>query len=158
MRHVRLRRFLWLAWLSGCCFSAPWDTVQAAYDRISANFAESRRFPWPFVLKWLEGGKGELLVAGCGDGRHVATAVELGVHDAIHALDLSEGMLRAAERRLGARAGHPEQDLEKTFDVNVIYSVYVYIMCDRIIINQYCVITYVMTTVWACLGHDVDVP
>ena len=88
----------------------PWATVEAAYDKISANFAESRRFPWPFVVTWLQGGidrgidrgSGDrtLLVAGCGDGRHVQTALELGFEN-IFALDLSQGMLRAAEKRLG---------------------------------------------------------
>lgn len=58
-------------------------------DRISANFAVARRFPWPFVSKWLQQrcdenqrdpGEQELglLVAGCGDGRHVLNALELG--------------------------------------------------------------------------------
>eukprot|EP00439_Symbiodinium_sp_Y106_P071531 s383_g12.t2 len=79
----------------------PWATVEAAYDRISANFAESRRFPWPFVVKWLGASRRDtLLVAGCGDGRHVQTALDLGFRR-IFALDLSEGMLQAAQRRLG---------------------------------------------------------
>ncbi|CAE7518262.1 unnamed protein product [Symbiodinium sp. CCMP2592] len=73
----------------------------AAYDKISANFAESRRFPWPFVVKWLGASRRDtLLVAGCGDGRHVQTALDLGFRR-IFALDLSEGMLQAAQRRLG---------------------------------------------------------
>ncbi|CAE7948000.1 unnamed protein product [Symbiodinium sp. KB8] len=53
--------------------SGPWATVEAAYDKISANFAESR---------------------------HVQSALDLGFRR-IFALDLSEGMLQAAQRRLG---------------------------------------------------------
>ena len=80
----------------------PWATVEAAYDKISANFAESRRFPWPFVVSWLSASDREtLLVAGCGDGRHVQTALELGFRQ-VFALDLSQGMIKAAQRRLGA--------------------------------------------------------
>lgn len=81
--------------------SGPWATVEAAYDKISANFAESRRFPWPFVVQWLRTSQRDtLLVAGCGDGRHVQSALDLGFRR-IFALDLSEGMLQAAQRRLG---------------------------------------------------------
>ena len=61
----------------------------APEDRISANFAVTRRFPWPFVTNWLqercesqeldkEALDVGLLVAGCGDGRHVLNALELG--------------------------------------------------------------------------------
>ena len=85
----------------------PWTTVEAAYDKISANFADSRRFPWPFVVSWLMEAKTQesLLVAGCGDGRHVQTALELGF-DRVIALDLSQGMLKAAERRLGPQSAN----------------------------------------------------
>ncbi|CAE8595569.1 unnamed protein product [Polarella glacialis] len=99
----------------------PWATVEAAYDRISENFAESRRFTWPFVVNWLLGSgrssqearensnregrdadsRHRLLVAGCGDGRNVDAAIELEKFDPIWALDISQGMLQAAERRLG---------------------------------------------------------
>ena len=77
---------------------------QALKDRISFNFLESRRVCWPFVRQWLQKGHGQLLVAGCGDGRNVAAALQQG-YEAIYAVDLSQGMLRAARRRLGETAG-----------------------------------------------------
>ncbi|CAJ1389465.1 unnamed protein product [Effrenium voratum] len=74
-------------------------------DKISGNFAASRRFPWPFVVRWLEESQGgRLLVAGCGDGRHVDTALGLGKFEEVLAMDLSGGMLQAARRRLGSRS------------------------------------------------------
>lgn len=80
--------------------------MEAAYDRISQNFAESRRFPWPFVSEWLLAGPGaeRLLVAGCGDGRNVAEALETGRFSEVRGMDVSQGMLEAARRRLGAAA------------------------------------------------------
>mmetsp|Transcript_178034 Transcript_178034/g.565063 ORF Transcript_178034/g.565063 Transcript_178034/m.565063 type:complete len:211 (-) Transcript_178034:228-860(-) len=92
----------------------PWSSVAAAYDRIAENFGESRARPWPFAVRWLRDAEGprdspreRLLVAGCGDGRHVVTALELGCFEKIWALDASQGMLDAAMRRLSASPALP---------------------------------------------------
>lgn len=75
--------------------------VDSAYQRIGPDFDRHRSTPWTFVVEWLEenfsivGESPELLVAGCGHGRHVRVGIELGYD--VTGIDANQRMIAAAE-------------------------------------------------------------
>ena len=82
----------------------PRQRVKFAYDQIGSHFDQLRPASWIFVKEWLfEKSKShnnnlsnQLLIAGCGGGRHVRLALELGF--AVTGLDISEVMIEAASQ------------------------------------------------------------
>lgn len=87
----------------------PRESVKLAYDSIGSDFGKKRTDPWDFVIEWMEELKSKksgkplrLLVAGCGNGRHVRLANEMGFD--VSAVDLSPSMVNAtiqSEREAG---------------------------------------------------------
>ncbi|RAH14883.1 MAG: hypothetical protein CMB56_004260 [Methanobacteriota archaeon] len=79
----------------------PRISVRTAYDSIGPEFGKKRTIPWDFVVRWLEnkidksGNKLKLLVAGCGSGRHVRLAHNLGYD--VKAVDISEKMVKSTK-------------------------------------------------------------
>ncbi len=74
--------------------------VGATFDSIAEAFDATRSRPWPFVTEWLEGlgpRRGLLLDVGCGNGRHLEVAADLG-HPVL-GIDLSHRLLEMAGRR-----------------------------------------------------------
>jgi ubiquinone/menaquinone biosynthesis C-methylase UbiE len=66
------------------------------YDRISEDFARTRRRVWPSILE-LKGGKGMALDLGCGTGRNAVALASFGY--SVVAADLSIGMLNAFRKK-----------------------------------------------------------
>ena len=87
----------------------PRKSVKFAYDSIGSDFGKKRTNTWDFVVDWLKGfdcknseEPFKLLIAGCGNGRHVRLATDLGFE--VSAIDLSVSMVTAtieAEKELG---------------------------------------------------------
>ena len=79
----------------------PRNLVKSAYDSIGSDFGKKRTITWGFVLDWLNEKKSKsnnnlkLLIAGCGNGRHVRLATELGFD--VKAIDISEKMVNATK-------------------------------------------------------------
>lgn len=76
----------------------PRESVKSAYDSIGSDFGKKRTDPWIFVMEWLEKLQLKqsemplkLLIAGCGNGRHVRLANEMGFD--VSAVDLSPSMV-----------------------------------------------------------------
>lgn len=80
----------------------PRAAVDSAYQRIGPDFDRQRSTPWAFVVEWLEEHAGkdaasaDLLVAGCGHGRHVRVAMKLGYE--VTGIDANQRMISAAEQ------------------------------------------------------------
>ena len=87
----------------------PRNSVKSAYDLIGPDFGKKRTEPWDFVIEWLKSFQSKnfekplkLLVAGCGNGRHVRLASELEFD--VSGIDISPNMVNAtiqAEIELG---------------------------------------------------------
>ena len=74
--------------------------IGATFDSIAEAFDATRTRPWPFVLDWLdtlEGRRGLLVDVGCGNGRHLEVAADMGHH--VIGIDLSRRLLELAGRR-----------------------------------------------------------
>ena len=82
----------------------PRQRVKSAYDQIGSHFDQLRPASWVFVKEWLSeksksitrDSSNKLLIAGCGGGRHVRLALELGF--TVTGLDISEVMIEAASQ------------------------------------------------------------
>mgnify|MGYP001209923571 CR=1 FL=1 len=86
----------------------PRQSVKLAYNSIGSDFGTKRTIPWDFVVDWLKDKKLnsqrklKLLIAGCGNGRHVRLANELNFD--VKAVDISNAMVNATiieEEKLG---------------------------------------------------------
>ena len=87
----------------------PRKIVKKAYDSIGPNFGEKRSDSWDFVEEWLHLFQSKnidkplkLLIAGCGNGRHVRLATDLGFD--VFGIDISLSMVNATikvENELG---------------------------------------------------------
>lgn len=79
----------------------PRSLVKLAYDSIGSDFGKKRTHTWDFVVNWLKSKKNtsddklKLLIAGCGNGRHVRLASELGFE--VIAVDISDTMVKATK-------------------------------------------------------------
>ena len=78
----------------------PRNVVKLAYDSIGSEFGKKRTNTWDFVVDWLKGlilkqpaNNLKLLIAGCGNGRHVKLANDLGFD--VFAIDISPNMVSA---------------------------------------------------------------
>ena len=89
----------------------PRHIVKSAYDKIGSHFDKLRPPSWDFVKDWLKNNSSissKLLIAGCGGGRHVRLASELGY--AVTGLDISEVMIEAASRSVSGIKSRSEPD------------------------------------------------
>tara|TARA_Y100000746_G_scaffold232480_1_gene249492 strand:+ start:2869 stop:3537 length:669 start_codon:yes stop_codon:yes gene_type:complete len=87
----------------------PRKSVTFAYDSIGSDFGKKRTNTWDFVVEWLNNliskntqKELKILIAGCGNGRHVRLAEELGFK--VSAIDISSSMVNAtikAEKECG---------------------------------------------------------
>ncbi len=78
----------------------PRKLVKLAYDSIGSDFGKKRTNTWEFVVNWLtklqlkqSEEPLKLLIAGCGNGRHVRLANEMGFD--VSAVDISLSMVNA---------------------------------------------------------------
>ena len=78
----------------------PRNVVKLAYDSIGSEFGKKRTNTWDFVIDWLKelklkrpANSLKLLIAGCGNGRHVRLADDLGFD--VFAIDISPKMVSA---------------------------------------------------------------
>ena len=78
----------------------PRKVVKLAYDSIGSEFGKKRKNTWEFVVDWLEklqlkqtDRPLKLLIAGCGNGRHVKLANDMGFE--VFAVDISPNMISA---------------------------------------------------------------
>ena len=78
----------------------PRKLVKLAYDSIGTDFGKKRTNTWDFVVDWLAKLQLKqtevplkLLIAGCGNGRHVRLANEMGFN--VSAVDISSSMVNA---------------------------------------------------------------
>jgi len=78
----------------------PRKSVKLAYDSIGSDFGKKRTKTWDFVVDWLtklqlkqSAGSLKILIAGCGNGRHVRLANEMGFD--VSAVDISLSMVNA---------------------------------------------------------------
>ena len=62
----------------------PRKSVTRAYNSIGSDFGKKRTNTWDFVIDWLDqlivknpGKKLRILIAGCGNGRHVRLAQDM---------------------------------------------------------------------------------
>ena len=89
----------------------PRQSVKFAYDKIGSHFDQLRPPSWSFVKEWLTDHSSlscKLLIAGCGGGRHVRLASELGY--AVTGLDISEVMIEAASESVSVIESEHEPD------------------------------------------------
>jgi len=78
----------------------PRKSVTHAYNSIGSDFGKKRTNTWDFVIDWLDqlivknpGKKLRILIAGCGNGRHVRLAQDMGFD--VSAIDISSSMVNA---------------------------------------------------------------
>lgn len=67
------------------------------FDRIAEHFDKTRSRPWSEVLDFLESNSGRLLDIGCGNGRHLLAAKEMGYE--VVGLDASKKLLEITKNK-----------------------------------------------------------
>ncbi|MBD3311917.1 methyltransferase domain-containing protein [archaeon] len=69
-------------------------SLREVFNKIAPSWARLRTKPLSFVLEFLKGKSGTILVEGCGSGRHSVTASELGFK--VLGIDFSPEMVKIA--------------------------------------------------------------
>ncbi len=73
------------------------ESVQRTWDQIADDFSQRRNKPWSHVVDWLHQlpKSVDLLIAGCGSGRHIGIGLSAGHR--VEACDLSPKMVALAQ-------------------------------------------------------------
>ncbi|MEF8834634.1 MAG: class I SAM-dependent methyltransferase [Candidatus Thermoplasmatota archaeon] len=94
------------------------------FDAIAEHFDKTRNHPWEEVVKFLDDCEGALLDMGCGNGRHLTEALEIGLE--VYGVDASLELLRICKEKVKGKVGLVRADVkslpfeEESFD-NIIY-------------------------------------
>lgn len=72
------------------------------FDSIAEHFDKTRNRPWKEVVDFLEGCEGALLDIGCGNGRHLMEALDIGLK--IYGVDASSELLKICRKKTGDKA------------------------------------------------------
>ncbi|MEF8873617.1 MAG: class I SAM-dependent methyltransferase [Candidatus Thermoplasmatota archaeon] len=106
------------------------ERASETFDSIAEHFDKTRNRPWEEVMEFLEDLRGKLLDMGCGNGRHLIEALEMGFD--VVGIDASTRLLQISTRKVRRKIGdHPKGEViradvkrlpfkEKSFD-NAIY-------------------------------------
>ncbi|MFP4000604.1 MAG: class I SAM-dependent methyltransferase [Thermoplasmata archaeon] len=72
------------------------------FNSIAEHFDKTRNRPWNEVVEFFEGCGGSLLDIGCGNGRHLIGALDIGLK--VYGVDASSELLKICRKKTGGEA------------------------------------------------------
>lgn len=73
------------------------ERASKTFDKIADHFDKTRNNPWEEVIDFLKGCDGSLLDMGCGNGRHLVEAKEMGLD--VFGIDVSSELLQICKTK-----------------------------------------------------------